>query len=271
MSTVMHRAQFRLAALIAVSLAFAAVPAVTSGQSLSGRVVDAATREPIDGVLVLLLTESGDSVTHASTDRSGSFSVASPLPGSFRLMASALGYRATRAGVFDLGMGGEMTLEIRLTPEPVPIDTLLVSTDRPAREHFLVRNCFVRRSVRGMGYFVTPHDIAESFAITTEGLLVGIPGIRVRPGGAFLSHLGDVVEMRGPQGNTCQPSLLVDGRKVDRGLDPGLSLSSIVPLSTVSAVEVYRSPAEIPLEYDFTRSPDDDLCGVILIWTKQER
>ena len=32
------------------------------------------------------------------------------------------------------------------------------------------------------------------------------------------------------------------------------------------AVEAYRSPAEVPVEYNITRSGDQ--CGVLLFWTK---
>ncbi|NIQ54774.1 MAG: hypothetical protein GWM92_01090, partial [Gemmatimonadetes bacterium] len=61
-------------------------------------------------------------VTHALTDRRGYFSVTSPDPGSFTLLGSGFGYDIRRVGIFDLGMGGEVTVEFRLSPSPTPLD-----------------------------------------------------------------------------------------------------------------------------------------------------
>jgi hypothetical protein len=259
-------------AVLTVGSAFAVVP--MSAQTLRGNLLDAASDLPIDIGLIIMRTEAGDSVTYTVTDDQGYFSVTSPDAGSFHLQAWAMGYGESEAGVFDLGMGGELTIEFRMTAEPLPIDPILVALDRPVLEHTLIRNGFLRRHQRATGgHFLTPHDIETSAATTTEDLLAGIPGLTVRPRG-WRSHLGDWVLMRSPAGGWCQPSLFVDGVRVSYDGDGGLSLASVVPLADVAAVEIYRGPTEVPVEYNVTRSgqgPSPGACGILIFWTRQGR
>ena len=245
-----------------------------AAQTLRGYLRDAQTQQPIEHALLVMLTESRDSVTYAVTNERGYFSVTSPKSGSFLLVASALGYREKLAGVFDLGMGAEMTLDIRVAPAPLAIDSLLVGVERPVLEHYLVRNGFVHRSERNVGgYFITPHDIEKSSARTTEGLFSGVRGITVRSSSGVLSP-GDRVLMHSPTGRedgVCTPTIFVDAVSVRYDHTAGVSLSAIVPLEHVLAVEVYRSPAEIPVEFNITRRYEEDLCGVLVFWTRVAR
>ena len=89
-------------------------------------------------------TEAGDSVGRTLTDRDGRFSISSAEPGSFTLSASALGYRDTRVGVFELGVGGELTIEFRVAADPLPIEELVVSFNRPILQHALDTERFRR-------------------------------------------------------------------------------------------------------------------------------
>lgn len=102
--------------------------------------------------------------------------------GSFLLHASALGYRDAADGVFELGMGGEMTVDFRLFPAPLPIDGITASLDRHVFEHQLVSNGFLNRyhSEPG-GEFITPYDLQKSSARSTEDLFSGRLGFRVGP------------------------------------------------------------------------------------------
>lgn len=257
----------RSAVRCTLAMALLAVP--VSAQTIRGNLVDGETGAPIDFGLVIMLTASGDSVTYSLSDSDGYFSITSPEPGSFALLASGLGYGETKVGIFDLGMGGELTVEFRLPPRPMPIDEIVVELDREALEHNLVRNGFVRRYQRNAGgRFITPHDLERSPDRSTEDLLRRVQGVHVRPvrneryGRA--GYAGDAIFMEG-RGELCRPTVYVDGARIRYDPDTGQTLSSFVPLHTVQAVEVYRSPAEVPVEYNITRS--DDLCGVLVIWT----
>ena len=49
-----------------------------------------------------------------------------------------------------------------------------------------------------------------------------------------------------------------------------LSLEDIIPISDIDAVEIYRRPSEIPIEYSGTAqsSTGFSVCGVLVIWSK---
>ena len=259
------------------------LPGPATGQTIEGTLLDLDTEEPISLGLVLMYTEAGDSVEMTVTDELGRFRLASPEPGSFLLRASALGYEETPAGVFELGEDAVMTVEYRLEPRPLALDALVVNLEGPVLEHRLVRRGFVRRLQRGLGVFITPHDIEESSATSTEQLLTGISNVRVGPiqvarGGGTdgiiyeRPEIGETVQIRAPGGGWCTPTLYVDGIRAfydtqATGATSAATLSTVAPLTTVEAVEVYRRPAEIPVEYSNnpTRATQ---CGVLVVWTK---
>ena len=39
-----------------------------------------------------------------------------------------------------------------------------------------------------------------------------------------------------------------------------------LPFDDIAAVEIYRGPAEVPIEYTQTRS--NETCGAVLVWTR---
>ena len=274
-----RRGSRRASLVLGWLLAFvAATTAPASAQTIRGTLLDTETNEPIPLGLVMMFHESGDSITATMSDEHGAFVVASPEPGSFVLLAGALGYHETPAGVFELGEGGSISVRYGLRPRPVELDEIVVTLDRPTTIHHLVRNGFVRRLQRGLGVFITPHAIEESTARSTEQLLTGRPGIRVGPVYTKPSanvtgdiqvrlprtDIGEAILVAGPTG-WCMPTLYVDGVRSFYDPDAGLTLSSVAGIDDVEAVEVYRRPAEIPVEYD--PGPGSN-CGVIVAWTK---
>ena len=259
-----------LTALVASGLCAPTVGA----QLIRGTLMDVANDRPIDLGLVIMYTEAGDSITFTLTNERGSFSLAAPEPGSFILLASALGYRETPAGVFELDDDAEMTIEFRIRPQPVLLDEIIVALDRPVLQHQLVSNGFVRRLQRGLGHFITPYEIERSPARTTQDLFYGINGVTVRPRGGVNSFLGDQVMMTRAGGGWCYPQVFLDGLRLP--FDPSLeSIATIVPLQAVEAVEVYRRPSEVPIEYGITQGSGSGNagmasgCGIMIIWTKR--
>ena len=190
----------------------------------------------------------------------GGFELTSPDPGDFLVLADALGYGVMAAGVFELGAGSEMTIEYRMEPFALPIEDLVVEFNRPITEHSLVRNGFVTRYNRGLGHFITPTMIERSTAFRTEDLFRNISGVQVSGTGFG----ADRVALRSIGGALCGPLLYIDGIRTESSA-PGLAISDIVPFHHLNGVEIYRRPAEIPLEYGISGST---FCGVILLWTK---
>ena len=239
-------------------------------QTVNGTLMEVETDRAISLGLIILLTESGDSITSTVTNAQGQFSISSPDPGAFILIASAFGFKETAAGVFELGPDGEVDIEFRVGAQPMAIDGLLVELQRPALQHNLITNGFVRRLTRGLGHFITPGVIERSSAIATVDLLRSVPGVIVsQPTGGVFSYVGDQVQLQGI-GGFCNPTVYVDGMRVSSGVMVGQSLDALVPRPVVDAIEVYRRPAEVPIEYGITQSASPGgACGVLIFWTKR--
>jgi hypothetical protein len=242
-----------------------------AAQTISGTLMEVETDRPISLGLVIMMTESGDSITSTVTNGRGRFTLASDEPGSFLLVASAFGFKETAAGVFELGEDAEMDVEFRIAAAPMPIEGILVSLQRPVLEHNLVRNGFVRRLTRGRGRFITPVQIERSAARTAADLLRGIQGVHVTmPGGGINSFRGEMVRMVS-QNDYCAPTIYLDGARLSPSMTSGTPLDQIAPLPTIDAIEVYRRASEIPIEYSATQPGNtygSGACGALVIWTK---
>ncbi len=247
----------------------------SAAQTINGTLMEVETGQPISLGLIILMTEEGDSITSGVSNGQGRFSVSSPEPGSFVILASAFGFKETAAGVFDLGEDAAMDVEFRIAAAPMPIDGILVSLQRPALQHQLVKNGFVRRVTRGLGRFITPIDIEKSAARSAADLFRGIPGVGLTyPQGGLNSFAGEVIRLAGA-GSFCTPTIYLDGARMSAEMTENLPIDMIAPLQSIDAVEIYRRPAEIPIEYGMTasgnvsnRGTGSGPCGVIVIWTR---
>lgn len=229
---------------------------VVHAQTIQGTLRDRNTDQPIATARVVLVSEAGDSVSNVLTNATGRFIVRSPDPGGFYLAASALGYRETTVGIFDLEQGGEMSVEFRIYPAPLALDEIVVSA-RPGliREGALISNGFYGRMQSGLGRFLTPADIEKSQALSVTELLFGIPRVSV-----VQEFGGNRVVMMAPMGE-CGPSIYVDGLLLS---PEGRDLDAI-GLTAVEAIEVYRGASELPLQWSGTAAGG---CGAIVVWTK---
>lgn len=265
-------ASARLIACLATGVAvFAASAPSAQGQTITGTLMEVETSQPISLGLIIMMTEAGDSITSTVTNGQGQFTVEADEAGSFVLVASAFGFKETAAGVFELGEDAAMDVQFRIAAAPMPIEGILVSLQRPVLEHNLVRNGFVRRVTRGLGRFITPAQIEKSSARTAADLLRGIPGVHItQPGGALTSFQGDMVRMVS-QNDYCAPTIYLDGARISPNMTTDTPLDALAPLQTIDAIEVYRRPSEVPIEYGMTASGNAGgrgPCGVLVIWTK---
>lgn len=242
-----------------LALALAGLGSTGAGaaaQTIRGTLLDRDTNQPINLGRVVLITESGDTVTSALTNPRGLFSLTSPHPGGFYLKASTLGYLDTTAGIFDLQVNGEMSLEFRIRPKPLSLEEIVVkTTGRPVQQGELIRNGFYQRLTSGLGAFITPETIGKSQALKTSDLFFGLGRVDVVPDGGH-----NRVMMLNPMG-PCTPAVYMDGIPLASDGD----LDAIVMLPDVEAIEVYRGGAELPLQFGGTASGG---CGAIVIWTK---
>jgi hypothetical protein len=232
-----------------------AVPA--SGQTVRGTLLARDTDQPIALARVTLLTEAGDTVAAGVTGPSGGFALSAPGEGSYHLSAEALGYRTTTAGVFDLGAGGEISVEFRIQAEAVALEGITVDVTGLVRDPFLISSGFYQRMQSGQGRFITPEEIEKSDARRVTELFYGIPRVFV-----VMQGSRDRIMMNSPMG-VCAPNVYVDGMLTSSA---SANLEMFAPLLTVEAIEVYRSPAELPLQWSGTAARG---CGAIVVWTKR--
>lgn len=214
--------------------------------SVSGRVLDQVTREPVGGAHVLLV---GTRVA-ALTDSAGRFGMQSLPNGDVTFEVRALGYRMGRWQVtLPIGMTVERVFE--MTPQNLALDTLVV--EAPQDRNWRSTDGFEARRRRGIGHFITPEMIGERQANVLNDLLQTVPGVLTSCGGGSCQ-----VQML-VSGINCRPEWFLDGFPATNAVGWDF------PVRTVRAVEIYRSLFEVPPE--FQRS--NLRCGVIAIWSRQ--
>lgn len=233
-------------------------------QTIQGRLLEAGSDRPVALGQLWLLSESGVIVAQTLSDESGFFSVTASEPGSFLLKAERMGFEPRVDGVFELGRGGSITVDFRLLPEPVPVDTLDISAE--ARSVRLELAGFYERMGRESGVFLGPEEIDKKQAAIPTQLLRGVSRIRLRPtqtGGNAVIIQGAAMISLARKG-TCYPRVMVDGNEVFRGGSEPALLDDVVNVSEIVGMEIYRGAAEIPTRYLGARSA----CGLILVWTR---
>lgn len=251
----------RAVALVAF---LAVVPTLLSGQEedssrrtdhvgILGQVVDAETREPLEGVAVTLRLK-GDSAGVLGrprvvlTNAQGRFTYSDLVDGRYGIELERLGYGtitdsiAYRAAL-GLRVGAEMV------PEAVELEPLLVAVE--ARSRHLQDNGFYRRQARGMGRFITREEIEERNPVEVTSMLAMVPGVRLRYGRGLGGET--LVLMRGG----CLAQVYLDGVRTL----PPFGLDTHLNPDDVMAMEVYHA-SELPAQYGITG------CGAVLVWTR---
>ncbi len=207
---------------------------------------------------------------HAVTDRVGEFTLRLPAA-SYRLRLRRLGYSPRITQPIGVDSTSEASVQLWLTPAAVSLDTVTVVAEHAMVEKrlgYLVDAGFYERRRLGFGIFMTRSHIDSVMPRVVSDLFHGISGVRVNcdrsrscdllmPAAALMFHRG-----------TCWPSIVVDGVVVRAGglkQDPLMNLDDYLNPFNIEAVELYRSPAGIPVQYSGYLSP----CGAILAWSRR--
>lgn len=254
-------------------LLLSALPHPLVAQTLRGRLLERGTDRPITLALVILVGTAGDSLARAITDDLGRFTLTSPKPGDFALTASAVGYEDGRAGTFELGEGGEISVEFRLDLDPLALPGLDVVSRAPVRESPLVRNGFFDRMNQGAGTFFTPVDLERTPHTRITDLLAGVSYLTV-----VNAYPSDRLLMQ-DAGSMCAPAIVMDGMLASviegQRRRPGTSseisgsegnIEALVSLKDVEAIEVYRGSQGVPAQFSGVTRGN---CGAIIVWTKR--
>jgi hypothetical protein len=262
-----------------------------SAQTLRGRLLDLESNEPLAAGLVTLVTADGRSVLTVVTGRDGHWLLEVPGPGAYYVAAKRIGYQPWMTGPVKVEPGDDLNSVFHLRRAPVLLSPVEVSARETRR--FLELRGFYDRQRADFGQFLGPEDVEQRQAVRITDLLASLPGVH-RVSMTTGSAGAVFVQLRGSslsQGGVCRPRVYVDGllyalgdsrpRRVDSDagterqadeeteLDQGLSLDDIGHPSTIAAIEVYRSGAQVPVQFGGTSVQTQ--CGVIVIWTRAGR
>jgi hypothetical protein len=277
-----------VAAILLILASFVAAP--STAQTIRGTVVEDATGTPIDGALVTLLTEAGDSVSSVIAD-GGDFVLRAPRAGRYRLRAQRLGYVTTETRDIEIAPGVETNVRIAMGTEAVPLDPLHVeSWTIPLHPQFAD---IQERMRQGFGRFITRDEIDAQPGARIVDLLKNIPGARVsrtrfgdpvvqfRARGTLLplpsdeTRVGAYIER-----NACPVKLYVDGvpwvrdhqvrsdtTRLGSAYGAMLNNEEFMDIhgGDVEVIEVYSGPASMPGIF----GGSDAECGVVAVWLRR--
>lgn len=209
-------------------------------QRVSGQVVDADTGEPIPGVNILVR----GTATGTTTDADGIFEMSVPSL-DVTLLLSYIGYQT-----MELPLGGQSTLNVRLVPETIIGDELIV-----------VGYGMVRKSdLTGSVSSITQNNIRDLPAIRPENALQGrASGVTVTnqsgaPGGDIRIRIRGINSITGEN----DPLYVIDGVAVS-----GQQQFSNLNVNDIASIEVLKDASATAI-YG-SRGAN----GVVLITTRQ--
>ena len=252
------------------ALSVAAAP--LAAQTVRGKVLDAASGEGIAQAAVQALSADGRDVGHARTAADGSFALQLRAAASVRIQAQRAGYRTTLTDPLPVALREAVEVEVRLSAAAVAIEPLRVTARvEPPKRRNLELNGFYDRERQGIGKYVRREEIEGRPNQNLAQVLARVQGTAIQYQGSkqyiYFPRNGRPVlrqSFRGPPQNACLPRLYVDGARVT--YDANNDINAVVNPGQVEAIEVFRGPAEIPVQYNDSNS----MCGVILIWTRHE-
>ncbi len=196
---------------------------------ISGQVYDAETKEPLGAVNVFL-----DSLyIGAATSLDGKFVLRYLRPGTYRLVASRLGYETHDENIV-IAPGKLLAHEIALRPTEIDGEAVTVTATRREQTAQMAPASVVILNAR---------DLRERSVVTFDQALEMVPGISVyRTSGISVQSLsirGSSDVAGGGVGN--RVLLMIDGRPALTS-DSGGALWSLVPTNFIDHIEVVKGP-----------------------------
>lgn len=238
--------------------------------TVTGVVREDGTGRPLATVQVMIEgTQRAD-----TTDGAGRYRLDAPA-GTRIALFRLIGYRPVRVRL-QLSKGDSSTANVDLVRETAqqlePIETRAV----PDAPRGIGVEAFEERRRLGFGKFIDSTELRRSEGRRLTDLLRGVPGVRL------MYYVEDparpwVFEWRAaagrkesPDGTPCWMSVVLDGAPIYRSGSlsrPPNFHRELFEVSSLEAIEVYRSPAEVPQEY----GGSSEQCGLILLWSRRPR
>lgn len=258
------------AALLAASLA-----APLGAQTIRGRVVDAASGEAVPQATVTAVTTEDRGAGRTRTAADGTFELDLRAAGTMRLRGERAGYQASLSQPLDVGIREVVEVTLRMSPQALSIEPLTVTGRvQPPRSRVLELNGFYDRERGGFGRFVHREDIDRHPEHNLVHTLARVPGVVIdvdRRGREIISFsrgrtVGTLRRAQMAQQDICFPLIYLDGSLMRYGPPDDVQLDDVVKPDMIDGIEVYRSAAEIPPQFNGSGAG----CGVIVIWTRHD-
>jgi len=269
--------------ILGIASVFTLLAAPLAAQAIRGRVVDARTGEGVPEAAVTALTREQRGAGQARTDAEGRFSFQLRAPGEMRLRVDRTGYRQTLTELMPVGVKETVEVEVSVSAAPLTIAPLRVTARvEVPRRRSLELSGFYERERRGIGEFVRREELELRPSQNLAQVLSRVPGAAVLnvaahqyvyfprnglpsvPQGQGSGGSLNSRPPRGASGGRCLPTLYLDGVRMT--YDAQSDINAIVSPTQIEAVEVFRGPSEVPVQWGGSAAR----CGVILIWTKHE-
>lgn len=192
------------------------------------------------------LSRDGVVVAMAHSSAAGQFSFDNVDSGSYHLSARRLGYRPA---TITVRVARGATLDgVKIVIPILPTELTQIVSDRSESR---LRDYYQRRSKGGLARFIDRAEIVKRNPVHLSDMFRKIPGASVRAARGF----GNIVRIRG-----CQPTIWIDGKRMRY-----VELDEVTDPDAVAGLEIYNSPAGVPIEFT---DPMSSSCGVILVWTR---
>lgn len=263
---------------VAARSGIAGTEMATGAQGIQGVLLERESGAIVRDAEVIVRRLSGEVVARGVSDEGGHFRLPTPTPGRYLISIRSLGYGGLEGEAVDVSHGQLTMLEIRMVPEALALDPLVVMAE-PRAFHLEVEG-FYRRMEGGLGRFIAPEVFEERRPRRSSDLLFEIPGVHVADrttgSGGRAVYFRSGVRASTFSGGTlspadvCWPMIYVNRQLVSTGgygsagAEP-TALDDLVATADVWALEIYRSAPEIPPEFNGPNAG----CGVIVLWTRR--
>jgi hypothetical protein len=265
----------RLVALTFLISLLLGVPSLAAQSAMSGTVREDGSGRPLLGVEVIL----EGTGRAATTAENGRYLLSGLTPGRTTVVFRMVGYLPVRVPVL-LVAGDTLRANATLIASEVVLDPIVVEGKPSTVGVGMGREAFDERRRLGFGRFYDSATLRESEHLRLDDLLRRQGGVAVvqQDVEGDRKWIAFHPSRRGPGGDlNCAMQVYHNGVKVGVGgiLNKAMTRAQgrvvdppdlrMFDLSSLHAVEVYRSAAQVPQEYGGSTAG----CGVILLWSRQ--
>ena len=241
-------------------------PAVAAGQVVTGVVRADSTGRPLANVEVTV--EGGKDRT--TTGPEGRYSLVSPT-GRRVIVFRLVGYQQARMGAV-VAKRDTVRLDavlVKISAQELPeIGVTAKASPVPGS----VLAAFEERRALGIGTFIDSTELRRFEGRRLSDVLRGRTGVKIIPyqeSVGFVEYRAAAPTALSDDGLPCWVSVFLDGVAIYKARNNAMrppDLNRDFDVNSLMAIEYYRSPAQVPMEFGTGRDSD---CGALVFWTRR--